>query len=67
MHILMKVSVIAAVLAGIGLVALAIYFLPIIAVLVFLCCVVLVWFIRVKQGESKRAWKELVKSLFLDW
>ena len=67
MHVLIKLGVIGAVLASIGIVSLAIYFFPIIAVVVFLCCIVLIWFLRVKQGESKRAWKELVKSLFLDW
>ena len=67
MHFLKKAGATLLALATIGVVTVGIYFFPIIAVVVFLCCVVAIWSVRMRQGDSKRAWKELMKSLFLDW
>jgi hypothetical protein len=67
MHILKKSVITLSALAGIGMVAGGIYFFPVVATLAFLGCVIMIWFIRIKQGENKRAWIELAKSLFLDW
>lgn len=67
MHILKKAVIAGVALVAIGLVSVGIYFFPMIAVLLFLGSVLLIWFLRLMQGDRKRAWKGLLKSLFLDW
>ena len=54
-------------LLGIGIIAAGIYLFPILGTLAFLVCVVVIWILRIRQGEYKRGWLELVKSLFFDW
>jgi len=67
MHGLKKILLLIGTLIVIAAFAYLIYFLPVLAVLFFLGSLVVIWWIRWKQGERKRAWVELLKSLFLDW
>ena len=67
MHFLRKPCIVFGVLACVAIVATAIYFVPLVAALLFLTSVAVVFAMRLKHGNRRHAWKELLKSLFLDW
>ena len=68
MHLLARrCLVIASVVVVAGVVVLGGQYPAMVAAMAFLVAVVGIWFLRRRTGDKRGAWKELLKSLFLDW
>jgi hypothetical protein len=69
MHLrtLKRIALCLAALAIIAAFSAAVYFVPALAVLAFLALVALAFVLRFIRGDRKKAWRELLKSLLLDW
>lgn len=66
-QILTKLALLLVVLSMIGLVAFAVYFFPILLVLLFLGLLLLEFCFEFRKGRRARALFGFIKNLLLDW